>query len=137
MKKMNFSLLNIIMFLFFALPLQSVFAGNEDVPLKKDDPTGGNYPGTYSVLKSYSLTQESIIPVSATLNEFELVLDFSQSVGIAQITVEDQNGSIVYQDAVNTRSTRESVIETSGWDSGNYTIHISYGKTNLVGSFLL
>lgn len=112
--------------------VQTIFATDNPVLLKKDDPGQGTQILSRSLSKSISE-----ISVSATLTDTELVIDFTNPVGIATITVEDQNGNAVYQDVVDTNSTLETVIETGNLDSGNYTIHISYGTTKLVGSFQL
>ena len=126
------------------LPFQNVLA--VDVPLQPGD-TGGGSVGPNPKITSYSLMSTSLkttslktvttIPVTASLNGTELALYFSSPVGVAQITIEDQNGSIVYQDAIDTNSTAELLIATDGWASGNYTVNIAYGKTSLSGTFLL
>ena len=138
---MNNPLLNIIMFLVFALPLQSVFAGTVEVPLKKgDDPgtsIGGSYMTSMSLSRSTSVASFSIAPVSVDLYDTELVVDFSKSVGLVTVTVVDQYGSVAYQETINTRFTLGSSVETGGWDSGRYTIYISYGTTKYNGSFQL
>jgi flagellar hook assembly protein FlgD len=123
-----------IMFLAISLPLQSMLA--VDVPLKKNDPGTGGIPGINMMSMSLRSTT-SINPVVVSIIDTNLVVDFDNSIGIVRVNIVDQNGMVVYQDAINTNSSLESVIETSGWDSGNYTIHISYGKTSLVGTFQL
>jgi len=136
MKKINSSFCSIFVLLFCVFSLQSVNAGN-DVPLKSDnDPVAGTNPRP-SILSRTTSFATVINALSVNLNETELVVNFNRSVNIAHIYVEDQNGSVVYQDVVNTNESLESVIETSGWDSGNYTIHISYGSTKLSGTFQL
>jgi hypothetical protein len=141
MKKMNNPLLNIIMFLVFALPLQSVFAGTVEVPLKKGDDGTGSQPGNnimgMSLSRSMSVASFSVAPVSVALYDTELAVDFSKYVGIVTITVVDQFGSVAHQETINTRFTLESSIETCGWESGSYTIYISYGSTKYNGSFQL
>ena len=128
MKKIQSVLFSILFTSVFFLPLQSVFA--VDVPLSKGDPIGPSQPTmlTRSV---------STIQVSAALNNTELAIDFSRSVGVAQITIEDVTGAIVYQEVIDTNSTLQTVIETGGFDSGNYTLRITYGTTKLVGTFQL
>ena len=136
MKKINSSFCSIFVLLFCVFSLQSVNAGN-DVPLKSDnDPVAGTNPRP-SILSRTTSFATVINALSVNLNETELVVNFNRSVNIAHIYVEDQNGSVVYQDVVNTNESLDSVIETSGWDSGNYTIHISYGSTKLSGTFQL
>ena len=124
MKKINSRLFSIFMLVFCVLSVQSVFA--VEVPLKKDNPTQG------SMTKS-----TSTLPVSVSINDTEFGIVFSKSVGVANITIEDQNGNVVYQDVLNTNSTRTTYIETGGFDSGNYTVTISYSTTSLVGDFQL
>jgi hypothetical protein len=131
MKKINSSLFGIFMLLVCIFSVQSIFA--VDVPLKKNE----NGPGTMIISRSMSINSVSINPVSVTLNDTELIVDFSNPVGIAQITVEDQNGAVVYQDVIDTNSTLESVIETGNFDSGKYKVRISYGSTKLTGTFQL
>jgi len=126
MKKIQSVLVSILFTSVFFLPLQSVFA--VDVPLAKD-PSGR---GTLMMTRSIS-----IIPVSVTLDDTELGILFSSPVGVAQISIVDATGSIVYQEVVDTNSTHETVIETGGFDSGRFTIKISYGSTNLIGTIQL
>ena len=124
MKKINSSLFSIIMLLFCMLTVQSIFA--VEVPLKK----GENGAGTYT-------KSTTVLPVSVSINDTDLGIVFSKSVGVANITIEDQNGNVVYQDVLDTNSTRTTSIETGGFDSGNYTVTISYSTTILVGDFQL
>lgn len=125
MKKINSSVISFITLLFCVLSVQTVLA--VDVPLKKDNPANG----------SQQTKSTSILPVSVSLDDTTLGIFFSKSVGIAQITIEDESGNVVYQDVVNTNSSLESYIETGGFDSGNYTLKVSYGTTTLIGGFLL
>ena len=124
MKKINSSLFGIFMLLFCIMSVQSVFA--VEVPLKKDNPAQG------SMSKS-----TTTLPVSVSINDTDLGIVFSKSVGVANITIEDQNGNVVYQDVLDTNSTRTTSIETGGFDSGNYTVNISYSTTILIGDFQL
>jgi len=124
MKKVNSSLFGIFMLLFCILSVQSVFA--VEVPLKKDNPAQG------SMSKS-----TTTLPVSVSINDTDLGIVFSKSVGVANITIEDQTGNVVYQDVLDTNSTRTTSIETGGFDSGNYTVNISYSTTILIGDFQL
>lgn len=134
MKKLNYLLFSINVVLISLIPFQTAFA--VDVPLKKGDNPGGTI-GTNSVVRSSSLRTMTVNPVTASLNENELVLDFGSSVGVAQITISDANRVTVYQNAVNTSSTSEVVITTDMLDSGNYTLKIIYGTTSLTGRFQL
>ena len=125
MKKINSSLFGIFMLLFCIMSVQSVFA--VEVPLKKDNPANG----------SQQTNSTSTLPVSVSINDTDLGIVFSKSVGVANITIEDQTGNVVYQDVLDTNSTRTTSIETGGFDSGNYTVNISYSTTILIGDFQL
>jgi flagellar hook assembly protein FlgD len=124
MKKINSPLFSIFMLLFCVLSVQSVFA--VEVPLKKE--TTGQSTQTKST---------SVLPVSVSINDTQLGISFSKSVGVVNITIEDQTGNVVYQDVLDTNSTRTTSIETGGFDSGNYTVNISYSTTILIGDFQL
>jgi Protein of unknown function (DUF3244). len=127
MKKINSSLCSIFMLLFCVFSVQTALA--VDVPLKKDDPTGGNMMMTRSTITT--------IPVSVSLNDTELVVSFGKSVGVAQLSVVDATGAVVYQESVDTNSTPQTYIEVGGFDSGNYVLKITYGTTSLKGAFQL
>jgi flagellar hook assembly protein FlgD len=126
MKKVNSSLCSIFMLLACVFSVQTALA--VQVPLKKGD------IGIGTMMLSRSV---SAIPVSVSLDDTDLGISFDKPVGVAQITIEDQNGTVVYQDVLDTNSTHATDIETGGFDSGNYTVKISYGSTNLVGAFQL
>lgn len=114
-----------ILFSFLLVLLTSnVFASTTEV-LLFINPT---LPGP----KPHSLT---FIPVSATISETELSVYFESSVGDATITVYDDDNNIVSQETVDTDSTSEVFIATDAWASGNYTITVSYGTTDLIGEF--
>ena len=125
MKKINFSVISFITLLFCVLSVQTVLA--VDVPLKKGNPSD----------KDFLSRSTSILPVSVSLDDTTLGIFFSKPVGIAQITIVDESGNIVYQAVANTNSSLESDIETGGFDSGNYTLKVSYGTTTLIGGFQL
>ena len=112
------------------LPLESLFA--VDVPLKSGQPG----IGTFSVTRLGSSTSTTV-SVTATLNDPQLVVDFSSPVGVATISILDATGSVVYQESIDTYSTPESVIDVSIFDSGNYTLKITYGRTTQKGTFRL
>jgi hypothetical protein len=130
MKQINSSFSSVLMLVVCLFSIQSILA--VDVPLKKGDPGDGTYVMTRAMSRSISLIQ-----VSATLNAPELAIDFTNSVGIANVIIEDQYGMIVYQASIDTNSTLETIIETGEWNNGNYSLHVSYGSTNLVGTFQL
>jgi len=74
---------------------------------------------------------------SATISDTELAVFFEYSVGDATVTVYDAYDEIVYQETVDTYSTTEVYIPVGAWDSGDYTITVTYGTTTQRGSFAL
>ena len=126
MKKLNLPFFSILMLLLFALPFQSTSA--KDVPIKSEDPNDWNIPtnGTRAPVR---------IALEVTQNDADVTLNFLYPVGTAQVSIENENGDVVYQDAVNTYSTLDASIDTQNLDGGVYTLKISYGSTNLAGEF--
>ena len=112
---------------FSVLSVTNLFAG--DITIKK-----GDYPkppiGTLSITFSE-------IPVTATEDNSELAVYFEEAVGDATITVYDANNQVVYQDVIDTDSQSAAIIDISAWSSGDYTLTISYGTTNLIGEFTI
>lgn len=129
MKKFNLFLFVTFMLSLALLPLESIFA--VDVPLK-DGGIGG--VGPMMLTRTVSTTVNT---VTATLNDPELIVDFSRPVGIATISILDETGNVVYQVSIDTNSTQGAVIDTSVFDSGNYTLKITYSRTVLKGTFQL
>lgn len=134
MKKICPSFLFISIVVLCMLSVQDVFG---TIIIRKDDPIPGGVPMVATRLNTFYSIPNSIIPVSADLNDSELIIDFNSSIGIATITIENQNGDVVYQDLLDTNSELETNIETGGYDSGNFTLRVSYGSTKLIGDFQL
>jgi hypothetical protein len=128
MKKLNFPLFSILMLLLFALPFQSTSA--KDVPIKSEDPNDWNIPtnGTRAPVR---------IALEVSQNDADVTLNFLYPVGASQVTVENENGEVVYQETVDTFTNLDALIDTQNFDGGVYTLKISYGSTNLVGEFEL
>ena len=138
MKKINFRLLSFFVVLICVFSNQVVFA---DIILKKDDPAQGGVANiATSKLTASKLTafqSQSEIPVTADIIGSDLIVDFTTTVGTASVSVVDQNGNVVYQTVIDSFSTPEVVIPVDGMSSGNYSLKISYGSTNLTGDFQL
>ena len=127
MTKIEKKLFSMFMLLFCVTSFQSIMA--VDVPLKADvDP---------NATKTTYQRAPVRLPLSVFQNETDITLDFTYSVGVAQITVEDEFGGIVYQEALDTTLNPSLSIETSDWDGGNYKLKVSYGSINLSGVFSL
>jgi len=103
------------------------FSFATDIIIRKDDvpTTPPTQPNGMTML----------IPVSATIDATELAIYFEESVGDATITVYDASSNVVYQEVVDTDASLEVIISTSTWLSGDYTLTITYGTTNLIGDF--
>jgi hypothetical protein len=128
MKKINLPFFSILMLLLLCcLPIQTILAG--DVPLKADEGASSFDPHT---------TRAPVrIALEVTQNETDVALNFLYPVGATQVTVENENGDVVYQEAVDTFTTLDALIDTQNFDGGVYTLKISYGSTDLIGEFEL
>jgi len=77
----------------------------------------------------------TFFPSAATISEIELTIYFDENIGITSITVYNESNQVVENEVIDTSSTEEVFIPVSEWNSGNYTISISYGSTTLKGRF--
>lgn len=125
MKKLNLPLFSILMLLLVSLPFQPVSAG--DVLLRPDPP----------IITDNGSRAPVRIALDVTQNETDVTLNFLYPVGAAQVTVTNENGDVVYQEAVDTYTTLDTYVDTQSLDGGVYTLKISYGSTNLTGEFEL
>lgn len=75
--------------------------------------------------------------VKATYDGSELAINFSASVGTATITLIDEMGGIWYQETIDTNAALSLYIPVGGFDSGNYTVVVHYGSTQLLGTIEL
>jgi len=104
---------------------QFVFAGK---PLKGDtDP--GSVPINYSTM---SLSIDSYFVVSDITIDIvgnDLMVNFNSPVGIATVSVYNSKSSLVYQTVVDTDNTSEVSMPTSFFETGTYTVTVTYGST--------
>ncbi len=98
-----------------------------EVIIRKDDPKDPIPPQPNRV--------ETEIPVTGYEDGVDLFIYFEYPVGNATITIEDENQQVVYQCVVDTYTSDTAIIPIEYWDAGFYTVHISYGTTNLNGEF--
>src|ERR1035437_6151620 len=134
MKKINFRFLGMLAVLLCVCSTQVVFADNI---LIRNDGNTGNQPNALIATKSYSLSSQSVIQVTADLSGSDLIVDFSTTVGTAYVSVVDKSGNVVYQTAVDTFSSSEVIIPVDNLSSGSDSVKISYGSTKLIGNFKL
>ena len=111
--------------LFFISALTNIQA--IDVPLDKSNPSPTPIRPRAPML----------IPVTVDLSNTDLYLNFTSEVGIVNIIVTDSNGSMIYQELADTNSTNELYIPVDSWETGNYTIEITYGSITLAGIFTI
>jgi Flp pilus assembly secretin CpaC len=126
MKTSNFIKRSLFIF-FSVLSVTNLFA--EDITIRKTDPKDPIPPQP----ESFS----QLIPVTATEDNSELAVYFEEAVGDATITVYDASSQVVYQEVIDTDSQSAAIIDISTWSSGDYTLTISYGTTNLIGEFTI
>jgi len=78
-----------------------------------------------------------LTPVVVDLSSTDLYLNFTNSVGLATITVTDGNGNIVQQDSIDTNLNNELYIPVNDLVVGEYTLTISYDSITHAGVFTI
>lgn len=76
-----------------------------------------------------------LIPLTADISPTELYLHFTTAVGVTNITVTDGDGVILHSALFDTEANSELYIPVDMWNSGDYTVTISYGSIILEGKF--
>jgi len=111
------------------LIISSANVFSTEIIIRKDNPIPLDPPRPNRMTMIYNVT--------ATEDNSELAVYFEEAVGDATITVYDASSQVVYQDVIDTDSQSAAIIDISAWSSGNYTLTISYGTTNLIGEFTI
>ena len=122
---MKRSIYFIIFFCFASIGI--VLANNTSVILNPVTP-----PAPYPKAPSANRTT-----VTATYDGTALAISFSAPVGMASITLTDEMGGIWYQETIDTNTASSFAIQVGGFDSGNYTVAVHYGTTQLSGIITL
>ena len=104
----------------------------------KENPIGGT-PGTTITTTSSALSLTAVAPttLSATVVGTQVTIQWSQSIGQAELMIEDQTGQVVVDDMVNTNNTSSYTIDMTGFDSGTYTVILKSSKQQLTTDFTL
>lgn len=76
-----------------------------------------------------------VIPVSAEIVNSELDLYFTTSVGLATVSVTDEDGNVQYLEVLDTDSESDFAIDLSSLTPGTYTLNVVYGSQTIVGDF--
>lgn len=126
MKKNNFSFF--LLLISYVLFVQDSFA--VDVPLKRSSADTGsiNYSENGSRTRIY-------IPLSVSFESGELGLFFESTVGMCNVSIEDENGNVQMSETIDTDNGSEFWFDLSGLSSGLHYVKISYGSMDLVGEF--
>jgi uncharacterized iron-regulated membrane protein len=107
----------------------------------KEDPVGGTPIITISSSSSVSsLSLTAAAPASslyATVTGTMVTIQWTQSIGNAELMIEDPTGQVVVDDMVNTNSTSSYTIDMTGFDSGTYTVILQGKKSQLTTTFIL
>lgn len=113
------------------LLLVAQFSFATDIIIRKDDQSPPPQPMPNSTFV------DTDIALKATVDNSNLAVYFDWAVGEATIIVYDENQNVVYQTVADTDSILDVFIPSDYWSTGDYTITISYGTTNLIGDFQL
>jgi len=130
MGKLNFLFFKISLVMMLLMSVQYCFAKDDTTIIIRKDNTSEPIP-------THPNAVVSLLLVSATINDAALTIYFESPVGEATITVTSDSSEIIYQEFVDTCINGEIFIPANLWSSGNYTLTISYGRTKLIGEFLM
>jgi hypothetical protein len=126
--------------LLFALTLCSFFFVSI-TSSGKDFPYAGSPGTTITSMVMTSGTASSLILAPASLYVTvlgsQVTVQWSQSIGQAELTVEDQTGQVVVDDVVNTQSTSSYTIDMTGFDSETYTVILKSSTKQVSQNFTL
>jgi hypothetical protein len=104
-------------------------------------PIGGSPGTTISSMLMTSGTASSLTSAPASLYITvlgeQVTVQWSQSIGQAELTVENAMGEVVVDDMVNTKSTSSYTIDMTGFDSGTYTVTLKSSKQQITQDFTL
>jgi len=117
MKKIFYSIV-------FLLALVSGTATAEQIDISKIQNSGMSRPK----VRAY-------VPMTASIENSVVTVDFQYSVGVATISICDSDGNVVFSNLYDTDSSLEAVIPLDALESGTYTIYISYGSSTFNGLF--
>ncbi len=117
-------LFSILVVLFLNLPLIAFASTDIDLTKIPPPPPTPNTPSTQ-------------LPVSATIDNIQLMVYFESTVGNATITVYDEFNNIVATETVDTYNLNTVSIPSDVWGAGNYSLTITYGTTGATGTFNL
>lgn len=127
MKKLNYNYSFFLILFFSALfSLNSVAA---DLPLKRSS-DGHSEGGAGAFVRT-----RIYIPLTASFESGELGLFFESTVGMCNVSIEDENGNVQMSETIDTDNGTEFWFDLSGLSSGLHYVKISYGSMDLVGEF--
>ncbi|MBB3186037.1 T9SS type A sorting domain-containing protein [Microbacter margulisiae] len=131
MKTISFSL---VLLLVIALCGSFLFPVSSSA---KSDPVGGTPITTISSMSTMSLMTVAPASLYATVVGTQVTIQWSQSIGQAELMIEDATGQVVVDDMVNTTSTSNYTVDMSGFDSGTYTVILQSNTNQLTTTFTL
>lgn len=127
MKKVKYYFPRLFITIVAVLFVNHVFA--QDVPLRKvEDSATDGLTGKLSKTRLY-------IPLSVSFESGELALFFESTVGMCNVSIEDENGNVQMSEIIDTDNGSEFWFDLSGLSSGLHYVKISYGSMSLVGEF--
>ena len=116
----------LILWLIIILSAPSLCAG--EILIKRSEDRRDDLVGTNIRTRLY-------IPLTASFESGELALFFESSVGMCNVSVEDENGNVQMSEIIDTDNGTEFWFDLTGLSTGLHYVKISYGSINLVGEF--
>lgn len=99
--------------------------------------TAGGTPGATITSSAMSLTAVAPATLYTTILGTQVTVQWSQSIGQAELMIEDQTGQVVVDDMVNTNNTSSYTVDMTGFDSGTYTVILKSSTKQLTTDFTL
>ncbi len=116
--------------------IEAVAIGHQDIPEQIETPD--DPPSDYSVVVLRGNLNYNVGPnsIEAYHSKNSVQICFHQNFGYVNITLMSENGSVVYNNTVNTAVQQTFYIPLSGTSSGNYTLILDNANGYAEGEFV-
>jgi hypothetical protein len=105
---------------------QFVFAGDL---IRRDDLDPGSMP--LKVVNSSFSTERSFVvdKITAEAVAGNIVINFNSQIGIAKISIKNEEAKLVYSTSVNTENCADVIVPAKNLGSGLFYVEVVYGST--------